>query len=193
MSDDTSAAGTQADPEDAPQAGTPEGTQAEPTKPSPKMMSVAEDEWKKQLAENKSLRTRLKQIDDKSLTDAEKLKQEHETASKERDQYKSLYSGLLVEREAQKLGFANPELAHKLIRDALDFGDDGKPTNATELLSALLKSDPYLKAEQPKTEPPKPAISAAGGNRAQASTGQPQPQTLAEFPRLGRGGLFKDQ
>jgi multidrug efflux pump subunit AcrA (membrane-fusion protein) len=50
-----------------------------------------------------------------------------------------------IERAARKHNARNPEVVAKLIdQDALQFGEDGEPTNAEELVKALLKTEMYL-------------------------------------------------
>lgn len=50
-----------------------------------------------------------------------------------------------VTAKAAKLGIVDPDAAYKLLnRSALEYGDDGMPTNTESLLVALLKDKPYL-------------------------------------------------
>lgn len=50
-----------------------------------------------------------------------------------------------VTGKAAKLGIVDPDAAYKLLnRSALEYGDDGMPTNTESLLVALLKDKPYL-------------------------------------------------
>src|SRR5262249_34306182 len=58
----------------------------------------------------------------------------------------------LVERDltdaARKLGIVDPLVAASLIKDKLEFDDDGSPSNAEPLLRALVKDKPYLASAQ---------------------------------------------
>ena len=75
--------------------------------------------------------------------------------------------GYEVERQASKLGIIDPEAAAKLLDwDALEFDENGMPTNADALLKDLLKSKPYLAGRQ--------SASSMGGatNPARSQTGQ---------------------
>lgn len=50
-----------------------------------------------------------------------------------------------IERAARKHNARNPEVVAKLIdQDSLEFNDDGEPTNAEDLVKALLKTETYL-------------------------------------------------
>jgi len=50
-----------------------------------------------------------------------------------------------ITAKAAKLGIVDPDAAYKLLnRSALEYGDDGAPTNTETLLVALLKEKPYL-------------------------------------------------
>jgi hypothetical protein len=54
---------------------------------------------------------------------------------------------------AARLGFADPEDAQRFLdTDKVDWSDDGTPTNVADLLEAVLKRKPYLKASF--TQPP---------------------------------------
>ena len=50
-----------------------------------------------------------------------------------------------ITAKAARLGIVDPDAAYKLLnREALEYGDDGAPTNTEALLQALLKDKPYL-------------------------------------------------
>lgn len=60
-----------------------------------------------------------------------------------------------VERQASKLGIVDPDAAAKLIDwSALEYDEDGTPTNAETLLKDLLKARPWLaNTQQSKVTP----------------------------------------
>lgn len=49
-----------------------------------------------------------------------------------------------VAKEASKAKAESPDLIYRLIRDDLDYDDDGAPTNTAELIAALKKAQPKL-------------------------------------------------
>jgi DNA-binding GntR family transcriptional regulator len=50
-----------------------------------------------------------------------------------------------ITAKAARLGIVDPDAAYKLLnRSAIEYGDDGVPTNTEALLVALLKEKPYL-------------------------------------------------
>lgn len=54
-----------------------------------------------------------------------------------------------IEQAASKHGARNPSVVAKLLdRDALELDDDGVPTNAEQLVKALLKDEPYLVGQE---------------------------------------------
>lgn len=62
-----------------------------------------------------------------------------------------------VERAAATLNIIDPDAAVRLLDlDALEYDDNGKPTNAEKLLEKLIKQKPYLapKAPEPPAEQP---------------------------------------
>jgi hypothetical protein len=69
---------------------------------------------------------------------------EHQlTVRVQREQEQSLRLASIT--AAQRLGYRNPDLAHRLLDPAaVEFGEDGTPQNIDKMLSALAKSDPYL-------------------------------------------------
>jgi myosin heavy subunit len=75
-----------------------------------------------------------------------------------------------VASHAHRLGFADPDDAMRFLdRAEIEYGDDGNPTNVQDLLSAIIKAKPYLKAAS------KPAPTSGGATnppRSQSSTPQ---------------------
>ena len=160
-----------------PQAGT---TSTEPQAgDSHEPMSL--DEAKKLRSEAQALRKREKEAlarltayeqkekeaQDAQLPELERLKKQVSEAD-------SVHTALVerivqyeVERAAQKLGVIDPDAAARLLDwDALEFDENGMPTNADALLKDLLKSKPYLAGRQ--------SASSMGGatNPARSQTGQ---------------------
>lgn len=50
-----------------------------------------------------------------------------------------------ITTKAAKIGIVDPDAAYKLLdKGAIDYSDDGKPTNTEDLLMKMLKERPYL-------------------------------------------------
>jgi hypothetical protein len=171
------AANAQAANDSQAQAASATGTQADPTPPN-ESSSVSLEDLKKIQRENQSLRARLKAVDDaKAAEEAAKLS-EHEKTQKAltdaTEQIKTLKSRIAqqaAQLEAAKLGIVDPEVAATLIQSKLELDDDGAPTNAGDLLAALLKEKPYLKAtaEPTQQQPPRAAMSATNAGRGSSA------------------------
>jgi soluble lytic murein transglycosylase-like protein len=73
------------------------------------------------------------------------LQKQHEDAVREKQELRIEHA---VSIQAQKLGFADPDDAKRFLdMAALEFDDNGAPTNVTDLLGDVLKIKPYLKAQ----------------------------------------------
>lgn len=134
----------------APQAGAPQrGTQLT----DPVALQRELDEARKDAAE---ARKKAKTYEDAETARAEAAKSElqkaidrAEAAERDRDaglaKAKSLHLRLATVEAARKIGFRNPEIAHRLISDGeVAFDDKGEPKNIEALLTKIAESDPYL-------------------------------------------------
>ena len=94
------------------------------------------------------LEAKLKARDDADLTETEKLKKqaaeatEKATQAEERSRQRVARAEVLT--EATKAKIVDPDAAYRLIRDDLEFGDDGEPKNVVALIKQLAKERPYL-------------------------------------------------
>jgi hypothetical protein len=179
MTDSTGAAATQADASAQPQAGTEQpqpqaGEGGEST-------SISLDEARQLRSENKSLRTRLR-----DLERTEQVRAEGETTElqKATERAAQLERDLSIERlarqdyslrlettaVARRLGFRDPELAHRLVPAAdIEYDDAGAPRNVERILADLAKSHPYLTNG---------TADFGGGPRGSAVTGQQDMNSL---------------
>lgn len=114
-------------------------------------------------------RTELKKFQDAQLTDQQKLEQRAAEAEAARDAYKARIASYAVQLAAQKLGIIDPELATLAIAGRLQYGEDGQPTNAEELLTALAAQKPYLVGQSGAQGP------AAGIQGIGSQAGQQRP------------------
>lgn len=134
------------------------------------------DEAAQERQARKKLETELKKYQDAQaatelakLGDLEKAQKQLADVAKQAETYRTRIADYEVQLQAGKLGIRDPEVAATLIRSQLDIGDDGKPTNAEELLKDLLKSKPYLKADEPVQQQQRPSPGATNPGRGAIS------------------------
>jgi len=111
------------------------------------------DEARKEAAAH---RTKAKAYEDAESARAEAAKSElqkaldrAEAAEKARDeglsQVKAYQLRLATVEAARRLGFRNPEIAHRLVQaDSVEYTAEGAPKNIDNLLTKIAESDPYL-------------------------------------------------
>lgn len=143
----------ESDQSNAPQAGNKDA--------SPAGESISLEEARKLRSEAKSLRARMaaaeakvKAADDAKLSETERLQKrvkELETESerwaserRERDARDYALGVLSDESERNQFRARNPRTVYKLIKDDLQYDDEGKVTNLTELLKQAKADDPLL-------------------------------------------------
>lgn len=109
--------------------------------------------------ELEAAKAKLKEIEDRDKTEAEKLAgaakeaSEKLTAAEQRAQ--DLAIRLAVERTARKLNFIDEDDAFRLIdRKSVELDDDGAPTNVEKLLADLAKAKPHLVKADGEQKPP---------------------------------------
>lgn len=172
------------------QAVPPEGTGQ--TEPSQTDKETAR-KLKETKAEAQALRKRLREAEetlkakeDADLTETERLRKHAESleaATKAKDEkLRVAHLKVTVTEEAQKLGFRNVQAAIRLVKDDVEYDDDGQPTNVTALLEQWAKDDPQL--VQPDL--------LNSGSAANARRGGVEPEeTDAEKYRRLMGGQSK--
>lgn len=111
---------------------------------------------------------KLKQLTEKDMPEAEKLKREHEAALQQVNKLQETNTAL-----ALKVAFLsdntyqwhNPERALKLVDlGQVEIDADGKVSGLKDALKALATSDPYLVKQEAKQEDKTPPGTAAGTN-----------------------------
>lgn len=157
------------DPQKQPQAGDPGDDDSGLT------LDSAKDLIKKLRAENASKRTENKTLaqtakelaDWKTAKEAESLTETQRAQAAEKAATEKL-AGLMtqlarqsVDSTAQKLGVKSPALVYDLVKDGLEFGNDGLPTNADSLVKDLLKRYPELSSPAQTSGSP---ANSGGGN-----------------------------
>lgn len=168
MSDETTPDAPAADGAPAPEATPTPAPEAEVT-PQPDAQEadgISREEARKLRSEAAALRKRAKDAEaelasrrEAEMTEAEKAAKRAEQAEQAaRDTAERLRQANLkaeVAINATKHG-VDPALATKLIREDVEFDDDGEPTNVSKLLADLVKSHPQL-AAKPSVEAGSPA------------------------------------
>lgn len=136
----------------APQAGEPRA-QAGTTLTDPAALQRELDEARRDAA---AARTELKGYKDKESAAAEATKSEiqkaterAERAERELEEARSTNRALVIQRAtveaARRMGFRNPEIAHRLVSDSeIEVDDKGNPKNLDALLTKIATSEPYL-------------------------------------------------
>ena len=146
--------------------------------------AISLDEARKLRREAQQLRKRLTDFEDRekaaqaaALTDAEKLQKRlaeletaHAAAQKTHLERVVRYEVML---KASALGVVDPDAAVKLLDwAALEFDDQGQPTNTETVLKALLKAKPYLLKPAPGAQGngTAPNINAGASGTSEATT-----------------------
>jgi hypothetical protein len=117
---------------------------------------------------NEDLQARIQAAADAELSEQERLKKkvaELEQRDAEREQtIKSQRIQLAVERTARELEFVSETAAHRFLDQAqVTFDENDQPTNVKELLTAVLKAEPYLKKPAADTRPTPISAHPTGG------------------------------
>lgn len=97
----------------------------------------------------RDLETRVKAEDDKKLSETERMQKRLAELEKEAEQLKQDRQERTVRYEtmlaAGKLNIVDPDAAFRLMdASALEFDENGSPTNVEKVLQGLIKARPYL-------------------------------------------------
>lgn len=112
------------------------------------------------------LEAKLKEREDADLSEAQKLAKRAEDAEAKVTASQGRVARAESKVKAAELNIINPDTAYKLIKDDITFDKDGEPENLTELLTALVKDNPFLvKTDQQSSGNPG---NPAGGRGGQA-------------------------
>jgi len=116
------------------------------------------EDYKRMIAElrkeNASHRTKLKTFEEAQaaaelakLGDLEKAQKQAEQAQKQLETYKQELVNAQVKLAAKDKGIIDPDIAALALKDKLEYGDDGMPSNLEKALDDLIKAKPYLLAQ----------------------------------------------
>jgi hypothetical protein len=184
MPDESGRAGQQATPpakggEPEPKAPAKGGEAEEPQLGDAGKQALAEERNARRAAEKRAEKAEaaLKDRQDADLSESEKKDRkiadlERLIADKDRTHQERITRAETI-RHAAKLGYRDPDDAHRLLDPAaIEYDDDGQPKNVEALLTELLKAKPYLAAASAR---------AQGDFGGGARGGQPtQPETLED-------------
>lgn len=151
-------------PPQTPPASDPPGQESDEFDRERAMATIArlrefEKKAKTQERELESLKAKQKEREEAELGELERSKRRvaelEEAAKQSQAERRELRTRMAIEREAGRLGFRKVEYAHRLIdQDALEYDDEGTPSNVKELLEALAKDDPLLLAQSEQSDTP---------------------------------------
>jgi hypothetical protein len=182
---------TEQEPEAAaPSTGIPTMPAPEPESAKPEPEDEAFDKDRamatitKQREEVKALKARAKEAEDKAAKfdqlEAEKLSEQEKLAKRAEEaeqkvaqaQQKLRQANLIAELSKPEHGIVNAGAAAKLI-EGVEYGDDDRPGNLTDLLPDFLEANQYLRGE---VKQPPPAKVDGGAGRTEG----PRPPLTAD-------------
>lgn len=144
MSEQTTADATQADADATSQADTdaPQTNDAQAASDE----SISLEEAKKLRREANSLRKRLKELEDRDLSETDRLKAELDARNEEL----TVLRGRERERNAESVitkaatGAIKPEAIWRMVRSDIEYDDDGQPANVKPLIESVKREFPEL-------------------------------------------------
>ena len=111
-------------------------------------LKAERDARKKAERDLKALRTRLDELENAGKSEDEKrqaaLKAAEDRATAAESRYRAAIGRAAVTDAASKAGAISAKAVYALIRDDIDFDDDGEPTNIDALVAAAKKDEPSL-------------------------------------------------
>lgn len=137
--------------------------------------------------ENAQAAAKLKEFEDKNLSEIEKAKRD---AAAAQDAMNQLQSELrrerltrTVEAEARKLNIIDPEAAFLLVQSRVEYDESGNASNLQALLTDLAKQKPYLTQSHasPMSSPTNAASGVGRGGSLEAYE-KMTPQQIAALP-----------
>lgn len=168
-----------AEPQPATGEGSPEAQATEPELGEGGNSALQAERTARRDAERraKAAEKALKEKEDAELSEAQKqakrladLEAEKATWEQERQ---TVYLTAAVSDLSPKLGLVDVDAVTRLLdRSAVEFDESGRPTNAEELVRALVRSKPYLAGGRP--QPP------VGTNATEGTTSGPAPVLTAD-------------
>jgi hypothetical protein len=136
---------------------------------------------------------KFKQLTEKDLPEAEKLKRDFQTTQEQNVKLQETNRSLALKvafLSDNTYSWHNPERALKLVDlDQLQIDEDGKVSGLKDALKALATSDPYL-VKQTATEDKQTPPGTAPGNNGTSGGGKPKvAQMTSRFPVMRTRGV----
>lgn len=116
-----------------------------------------------------ALEAKLKERDDADLSETDRLKKAAQEATDKLTATETRARERLAKAEVKTAAVAaniiDPDTAFVLLRDKIEFDDDGEPKDVAKLIEALAKEKPYLVKQDipPSGNPGNPAGGRGGG------------------------------
>ena len=194
---------------DAPSVADP-ALVAEPQAPTHAKATRSDEEYQREIKalrqEAAAARIKAKELDDlKAKLEADKLTKEEAQAKRIADLERAQADALTAHQErtvryevqlaAGKLGIVDADAAVRLLDlSELTFADDGTPTNANEVLKALIVARPWLAPPAPvAAQPAAPNPGATNPSRAAAGNNAPLTITADQYLDAGYAKAYKTQ
>jgi Phage minor structural protein GP20 len=132
--------------------------------------------------------SKFKQLTDKDLPAAEKLKRDYEDAVKQVETMRATNAKLALGNAFladNTYEWQNPARALQLIdQSGIEVSEDGTVTGLKDALKALATSDPYLLKNKTQEETPPPGGTAPGNNGSTGASTPSHKALAARFPAL---------
>jgi len=116
-----------------------------------------------------------------ALGDLEKAQKQAADAQKQLETYKQELVNAQVKLAAKDKGIIDPDIAALALKDKLEYGDDGMPSNLEKALDDLIKAKPYLLAQAQsaaQTASTQRAPTTPANNPGRSSIVQPGSSTM---------------
>ena len=140
-------------------------------------LAEARKEAAKYRTEKNAAETELNKRKEAELSDLEKAnkraKDSEDAVSQAAQELRQERALRQIEAAARKLNIVDEETAALLIKDKIEYDNDGKPTNVPKLLEELVKAKPFLVAQANGA--------GATGNPTNPNRSGGVPQTLDDF------------
>lgn len=168
----------------------PNGTQSGAVTPPADTSEIDKVRERMRQADSRAgkLEAELKQLRDKDLPEAEKLKRDYEESQSQVVKLQESNGRLAAEVAFLKdntYTWHDPATALKLVdMSQVEIGDDGSATGMKDALKALATSHPFLVKQDVKEEPKPPAGTAPGNNGNNSGAPKSQKGMANRIPAL---------
>jgi hypothetical protein len=165
--------------------GAQSGAATTPTEAERLQQELAQQRTRTQAADKRAaeIEAQLKQLRDKDLPEAEKLKRDYEDAQKKAEVLQETNNNLALKvafLSDNTYSWHNPERALKLVDlSQVEIQADGTVSGLKEALKALAASDPYLIKQEATGKSQEPGGTAPGNNGSSGGNKKPNASAMA--------------